>query len=303
MPSSTKTVPIVQLMLFMAAAYGLFPIQIIKAKSFYINGINPSLVWLAAFALNCIFVSLPGRFDNSQVTPEGGPWQSLFAPAPWAFAIWGVIYLTEAISSIAVPIVFSVYNQFKIIPTIAPYWVAANLYQCLWCLSFRPKFEKCLWFPASLLLGGALSLLGAVRILSNEIVSDIASGKSVMQSLPLILLRIPLSTHAGWLSAATLLNINGWITYSKAPMPVQIALVFGSIFAAFTAGVVISYQFSDPMYILTIAWAMAALAYQTKRSKVDVPPVVIQSIVFTEEILYKALLGLGLIAPFAKQLF
>jgi hypothetical protein len=54
----------------------------------------------AAFALNVAVVSWPGRYDGDvKVSADGSAqfeWDSLFTPAPYAFAIWGAIYLGEA---------------------------------------------------------------------------------------------------------------------------------------------------------------------------------------------------------------
>ena len=51
---------------------------------------------VVGFLINIVSVSIPGRFD-SDVDPTNMtfPWPTLFAPAGFAFAIWGVIYLGE----------------------------------------------------------------------------------------------------------------------------------------------------------------------------------------------------------------
>jgi hypothetical protein len=298
-PQSVAGAPM-QLFLFVLVALSLFPLQTFINWS-TLSERNLSISWIAAYIVNCVFVSLPGRFDNSQVTPEGGPWTSLFAPAPWAFAIWGAIYLSELILSVSIPFYPS---SFKgVIRKASPWWVTANAFQCLWCLSFRPKFVKHLWFPTLLLGGGAVSLIGALRFLSDELITAMSGKVDIYRVLSLVLIRIPLSMHAGWLSAATLLNLNGWAAYSNLPMSSQVALVFGSVFTAFTAGVLISLRLKDPVYAFTIAWATLALMYQTKKCKIDVSPVVIDSIALTEEVLYKALILVGMTAPFVKTSF
>ena len=43
--------------------------------------------------LSVVAVGVPGRWDGEMAT--GMPWPTLFTPAPWAFAIWGVIYAGE----------------------------------------------------------------------------------------------------------------------------------------------------------------------------------------------------------------
>ena len=50
------------------------------------------IIWVAAYLSNLVTVSIPGRFDG-QVSSSSGkvefPWKTVFAPAGWAFAIWG----------------------------------------------------------------------------------------------------------------------------------------------------------------------------------------------------------------------
>jgi hypothetical protein len=286
----------------------LLPLMLTKGKEFFYgkSSMTVAVAWAAAFLVNCVAVSLPGRFDNSNVSPEGGPWKSLFAPAPWAFAIWGAIYLGEALLSACV-----LYgNDNPIIrDTLAkavPWWIAGNLYQSIWCFSFRPKFSNHLWMPAMMLAGGAISMLGAVKTVSVDLVKCLASSGNVKAPF-LALFRIPLSLHAGWLCAATLLNLNGWLTYTGAPIPTQISLVFASVYVATILGSVLSSAFKDPFLAFTVAWAVAGLAYQARKMKADIDPVVgpavIDSIAQTETWLYKLLIAVGLIAPFCEPIF
>lgn len=184
-----------------------------------------------------------------------------------------------------------------------------NLYQSIWCLSFRPKFTNFLWFPASLLGAAASCLLIGLNNISNgvDFIKSLDSREDALYTLILVLFRFPLSLHAGWLSAATLLNLNGWISYKRLSIPAQISAAYFSIFTAFVLGVFTSLKFKDPFLAFTVAWATAALSYQAKlKSKEDVnkdSEIILSSLSITEDILYKLLVVIGIVSPVATDLF
>lgn len=153
-------------------------------------GNNYRWAWAAAFVLNCLCVSIPGRFDN-KMADEGIKvvWRSLFAPSSWAFATWGVIYLAELVASLYV----TVWSNDSARRATA-FWLAGNLFQCLWCLAFRPAFLRALWLPALLLALGAGSLFGA----HVELTRQMAATASRAAWLPLALLRLPIALHGSW---------------------------------------------------------------------------------------------------------
>lgn len=209
-----------------AAASGAISIGLLK-------GLN-----LAAFAGNCAAVSVPGRIDEQQdvamrkgalnpskpgaatestslndsgATTSGGEYteiyspsrgRSLVSPSGWAFAIWGPIYLGEAIF---------VGGQFfsdtlaSVLPQFAPAFIAANIMQSLWCASFRPSYGEGWkkYVSVGCLAGTAYSLLQI----------NAFAGSAEAASLGWYFL--PLSLHAGWTTAATLVNLNGSVAMNK----------------------------------------------------------------------------------------
>ena len=289
-----------QLAVYLSIALVAVPWQLIKGKDFYNKSqTSVAIVWVASFVLNLITLNLPGRFDNSNSSPEGGPWKSLFAPAPYAFAIWGVIYLTEFLLT---AFIATNYREkvIKTLTMITPFWLSTNIYQSLWCLTFRPQFKEYLWVPATFLGLGATSLLTAVALVSKNLL--IADTNDSFYYL--LLLRIPLSLHTGWLAAATLLNLNGFVAFNKIPMSSQLAVAFASVFVAFLIGTVSTFLLKDPLLAGTVAWATAALAYQTyNKCYVEIAPVAIDALALTESVLYKILLIVAIISPFVPTIF
>ena len=81
----------------------------------------------------------------------------------------------------------------------------------------------------------------------------------------LMLLRFPISLHTGWLFAATLLNLNAWAVANKLSIPNQIVCAYASTAAAVVITSGLSLRSGDPWIALTGAWAISAVAYQTRR--------------------------------------
>jgi hypothetical protein len=258
------------------------------------------IFWAGAFVVNLITVSLPGRFDsNSSVQTKGvATFQPVFAPAPFAFAIWGVIYLGELIMSCAVA--FQGHKLPSNIRKATAFWVSANLYQSLWCIAFRPKFRNALWIPTSLLAAGAVALLFCHQKLM-EVVKDSGSVVTIAKAAK-YLFAAPVSLHLGWLSAATLLNVNAWASECKISLGKNISLAFFSTYLATFIGAAITLATRDPLVACTIAWALAAIAYQTNVTTNNrtnyLEPHVKESLSFTEKSCSNALLILAAIAPF-----
>ena len=237
---------------------------------------------LAAFAGNCAAVSVPGRIDEQQdvamrkgaldpskpgaptestslsgATTGGGEYteiyspsrgRSLVSPSGWAFAIWGPIYLGEAAF---------VGGQFfsdalaGVLPQVAPAFIAANIMQSLWCASFRPSYSEGWkkYVSVGCLAGTAFSLL---QINAFAVSAETAS---------LGWFFLPLSLHAGWTTAATLVNLNGSVAMNEnIGERTIIAVGHSSAISAAALGVGITIMQATPAYGLTVAWALAAVA-------------------------------------------
>lgn len=229
------------------------------------------VAWVAAFTLNLFAVMQPGRFDG-QVSQDGAPslqWNTIFNPAAYAFAIWAVIYLGELLLTLSVGLGIMDQPVTAVLKEATPFWVAGNAFQSLWCYTFRPKFFPALWVPAALLGAACYSMFSAHSIVSRAIL-DVTSSwlAGTKENIFHFLVRFPLALHAGWLAAATLLNINGAAAAAGAALGNQIALAYLSSYMAFGAGAFLTYRSRDPCVALTVAWALRALAVKTQAGTV-----------------------------------
>eukprot|EP01040_Poterioochromonas_malhamensis_P009336 gene9336-10138_t len=223
-------------------------------------------VWAVAFLVNCITVSIPGRFDTQLKDGKVEiPWRTLFEPSEWAFAIWGAIYLGElALTSYAAVIG----QPSTALKDSSIYWLAGNLFQSLWCLSFRPAFKKILFFPAFFLASGSISLLLTFHSLHQHYHHLLAAkAPFVSDILPILLSCVPLALHATWLAGATLLNVNGWASVSQQPKPVQVGISFASAFIAAIVGITLSVVSRNPFFAWTSAWALTALGERSAKAQ------------------------------------
>lgn len=234
---------------------------------------------IAAFGLNVAAVSVPGRLDSevarqmldaegdgaegdgaplvqgdsaragsaeaSAYTPTRG--RTLVMPSGWAFAIWGPIYVGEALlmgaQCLDVPPLAAALPQLT-----APF-VAANVCQSLWCAAFRPSYSSG-WhkYVSVAMLGGtAFSLAHAHAVCPPA-----------LAAAPYF---VPLTMHWGWTTAATLVNLNGSIAMDAAASDkLVVGAGHASALAAGALGVGLTMSFGAPVYGLTVAWALVACA-------------------------------------------
>jgi len=245
---------------------------------------------VAAFATNVVAVSIPGRLDgqqddemrkgnlnpekpnadNASIKKEDSPLvenkdesssspyslnnsRTLVNPSGWAFAIWGPIYLGEA-AFVASQFLASDAAASALLPQITAPFVAANLFQSLWCASFRPSYDAG-WkkYVSVAMLGGTAYSLSLVH--------SAGSAAAALEPSMLSHLLLPLTMHFGWTSAATLVNLNGSVASNTSVSPRSlIGLGNSSALVATALGVGLTLTHSAPTYGLTLAWALAACA-------------------------------------------
>ena len=235
----------------------------------------------AAFALNVGAVSVPGRLDGQQddemrkgelnpTKPDASNStastvygrnrsRTLVDPSGWAFAIWGPIYLGET-SFIAYQLLSS--NADAVIPGIAAPFAAANILQSLWCASFRPSYlgEGMKKYISAGMLAGTAYSLSLVLKAGNAAAAADPTFNTLMLS--------PMVMHFGWVTAATLVNLNGSFASDETASPRALtALGHSSALLATILGIGVTVSMNAPVYGFTIAWALSACADGMKKRK------------------------------------
>ena len=135
----------------------------------------------------------------------------------------------------------------------------AQLFQTLWCASFRPKYNgNWVFLSSGFLAATALSLSKAhsIFIKHGEIFS---TGQYLTFFLPLAL-------HYGWVTAASLVNLNGAVSMIKNVSDKVVAYTGHlSVIIASALGASVSYRLGAPVFGGVISWALASVADSMKQ--------------------------------------
>eukprot|EP00752_Nemacystus_decipiens_P002869 g2670.t1 len=215
---------------------------------------------LASWGINNLAIFSGGRLDGPELDdPNLSPLPAVryFMPAGWAFAIWGPIILGEAALALyqALPL-SSVSAAAGWLVSLSPWLASAFLLQSSWCLSFREwaRDAGLLWFPAALLGGTAVCLGGAHHVVRGAL----AAGD--LSTLQYCLVHLPVSLHFGWVSCATLVNFNSYISLLSFSDKGKLNFSLASIAAAVGLGIAVTGGTGDPVYAGVVAWALSAVA-------------------------------------------
>lgn len=180
-------------------------------------------------AINVFAVSVPGRFDSdADPASMNFPWPTLFAPAGFAFAIWGVVYVGELLGLVALCLADDALAKAAARSSRA--WLCANVAQALWCAAFRPWALDRLWL-SSLCLGATAVCLVASQ-LALVTLDGPAAGYPTRAPLKWALITYPRSLHAGWATAAALVNVNAWTGKLALGPPTALAVTILSLVCA-----------------------------------------------------------------------
>ena len=170
---------------------------------------------------------------------------SLFTPAGYVFAIWGIIYLGL--------IAFTIYQTLpsqKNNPRIAKigYWYAlSGLLNGVWILTWHNGF----WLLSVLVMLGLLGSLIMVYIRGDI-------GKIKPKTLERWLFDIPFGIYLGWISVATIANISvfglvsGWSGWGISPQTWTIIMMLAAVILAVLA-ILTRKEIAYPLVIL---WAL-----------------------------------------------
>jgi hypothetical protein len=183
---------------------------------------------VGAYAVSVASVSAPGRVDDEMAAqarrraraadPAAGTgiprdhWsRGRFAPAGWAFAIWGAIFLGEAVfaATCAAPLLGRPPPDdasAAVYAAVAPWWALACGLQSLWCAAFRPAFRapRRFWISAALLFAEA-GALGGAYVACRAFAAEDAMPLGAYWRC-----HFPLAMHFGWIAAAALVNANSF---------------------------------------------------------------------------------------------
>ena len=277
MPLSTLNSPPL-IGLLGAASFAILP----KLETMALSWNTLKTLSFAAYWINLFAVMQPGRIDGAaqvaanEETKEtnetkkkkekmigqdemeqlgtGRRGRTLVAPAGWAFAIWGPIFLGEMIMTASQLFLPTSSPLIPLLSQVAAPYISAQLFQTLWTASFRPKYKGWWMHVSTLMLGGtaySLSRAHAIWVANPRIYNQ----------WQYAIFMLPISLHLGWTTAATLVNGNGSLAMQPGVSAQTVALVgHASVTIATGWGLWMTITRSAPVLGGVIAWALMACA-------------------------------------------
>jgi translocator protein len=206
---------------------------------------------LVAVVANVTFNFLDGRIGTHTrtVADVSAKYPSLFTPAGYAFAIWGLIYASTLVYAVAALLPSQLNVRFH--DRVAPWLVLTNALPSLWISLFTAEY-----------LGPSVLVIGAM-LTSASMMYSIASEQLSSEQLSRWW-RVPFGLWLGWLLVATLANVSvallaaGW---SGWPLTGAIWTVL-MLCAAGLVALAIDILFLDPVVPFVVSWAAAAIAIE-----------------------------------------
>lgn len=205
---------------------------------------------LLAYVVNIVmtYVASTGIFGNT-IMDLSTKYQILINPAGWAFSIWSLIYLTEALFCLT-QLVFSKYRSSPLTTStpVAAGWIAACLFQSSWVVAYC---QEQLWLSAFLLFFVWVSLAVVLRA-QEALVSAEGVKLPVWEYLLLI---YPFRLHFAWMTAATVVGFN--VVALRTEPSCQLAIAAISLIVL---GLIAGYLHNNHTVSAVLAWSTAAIA-------------------------------------------
>lgn len=200
------------------------------------------LAVIANVAFNCVSQRLP--IGAGTIESISAKYASLFTPAGYAFAIWGLIYLATLAYAVhqLLPSQRSNYAHDLLVKPL----IVLNVLAAAWVVVFR--FELIAVSVGIIALTLATSVLMFVRTTGSVARHELSKWTLV-----------PASLWFGWLSVAAIANISSWTVAMDWTDSIQQQWTLAMIAIATLLGLGIGYRYRNWIYPLVIAWAAVAI--------------------------------------------
>jgi hypothetical protein len=216
---------------------------------------RPPIRWLAAIAyvvmvaVNALANTLP--INGVQTGEVSDAYPNLFAPAPLTFSIWGLIYLLTALYALYQLGLFrgrGTRLPERVLDRVSLYFLISSLANAAWIFAWHYDAIALSMVLMLVILGCLLAILVALR------------GRE-MEARERLLVRLPFSVYAGWITVATIANATtllvnlGWDGFGLSePVWTVLVLLVGLAIAIATI-----LREADVAYGLVIVWAYTGI--------------------------------------------
>mmetsp|Transcript_30947 Transcript_30947/g.45757 ORF Transcript_30947/g.45757 Transcript_30947/m.45757 type:complete len:330 (+) Transcript_30947:104-1093(+) len=256
-------------------------------NTFVISGPKPPLKYAnaVAYVLNVIFtfgIGVSGWFGlptNSELSLK---YSTLITPAGWAFSIWSIIFLAQAVFVVLQLLPNSSYSNHVLVEKgIKLYYVGVCLLQICWTIAFS---NEIMWLALVFILGILYCLIKIERR-QYDLMDDDDEGEGEHDSAantsmenntnttavdimtPLkeyMLLRFPFTIHCGWILVASFLNLSVCIVkYGNGGSEGQTFMAASSLLVVLLLAMIYVMQFEWTIP-LVISWAAFGIAAELR---------------------------------------
>ena len=148
------------------------------------------------------YVSQVLRLNNTTIGEMSAAYDNLFTPASYAFAIWGLIFLSLlAYGIFQIKRAFFSSKPSEFIEQTSYWFILANILNCCWVFAFVYDYVG---LSVIIMLGILVSLIKII------LVTDMERWDA---SIPIIVFAWwPICLYSGWISVATIANISTYLT-------------------------------------------------------------------------------------------
>lgn len=209
-----------------------------------IGALTNVVLFIAVAACNALVTQSYGVLVTNQEVANSHPVYIL--PKGWAFSIWGIIYLLEAIFTIyqALP---SKWDE-ELLRSIRPWVIMSSIFNVIWLFSFGNNLY---WISCIFI---ALYEVALIKLLATANVNYFDKSHNWQHKICVV---AGFSVNAGWVFVASLLNINinlmeeGYIPSADFAVG---CIAVATLFAGYWV-----YQRCDVFYAFASAWALLGI--------------------------------------------
>lgn len=195
------------------------------------------MAYLAMLTVNYLANALPLGGRDTGVISDAYP--NLFAPAGYAFSIWGLIY-----TLVGIYVVYQFFRPSELVSKVNRLFVVNALLNISWLFAWH---YDVIWLSVILMLGLLITLIKIADIFHASVITPKDKW----------LVRLPFSIYFGWITVATIANITiflvslGWNGFGIADFIwTSIILVIGALI-----GIVRLRKDKSIAYGLVLIWA------------------------------------------------
>uniref|UniRef100_A0A7S2LGL1 Uncharacterized protein n=1 Tax=Leptocylindrus danicus TaxID=163516 RepID=A0A7S2LGL1_9STRA len=191
-------------------------------------------------------LGIGGLPNNSELSDK---YPTLITPAGWAFSIWAIIFISQAVFIVAQ--CFKKYRAHPLVQDGVGYWyVGTCISQAGWSIAFG---YEVIWLSLVLMIAILISLVGLL-------VSQYKLKPGNFWDY--VILCFPFAIHCGWIIAATFLNISVLLVSEDVDATSQLSAAILSVAALLSLAVYTLLALSSPEYVVAVvlAWANAGIS-------------------------------------------